>query len=153
MHQIYEDDGDFNFIYQIPQIIYSSLISFLIDIIIQFLALSEGDIIDLKRETKKEKLALKKISLIRKLKIKFALFFFLTFILIIAFLYYITCFCGIYVNTQIHLIKDTILSFTLGMITPFGIYLIPGLFRVYALNSKNGRRECIYKISKFLQKF
>ena len=29
MHQIYEDEGDFNFIYQLPQIIYSTLLSFL----------------------------------------------------------------------------------------------------------------------------
>ena len=153
MHQIYEDEGDFNFIYQIPQIIYSTLICFVIDFIIQFLALSEGNVIDFKRKTKKEKLISKKLLLIRNLKIKFALFFIVTFILIISFLYYITCFCGIYVNTQIHLIKDTIISFSLAMITPFVIYLIPGIFRIIALKSKKGGRECIYKISKLLQKF
>ena len=153
MHQIYEDEGDFNFIYQIPQIIYSTLICFVIDFIIQLLSLSEGNVIDLKRETKKEKLISKKLLLIRNLKIKFALFFMVTFILIISFLYYIICFCGIYVNTQIHLIKDTIISFALAMITPFVIYLIPGIFRIIALKSKKGERECIYKISKLLQKF
>ena len=31
MHQIYEDEGSFNFIYQLPQIAYSTLISFFID--------------------------------------------------------------------------------------------------------------------------
>ena len=41
MHQIYEDEGGFNFIYQIPQILYSSIISALIGILIKFFSLSE----------------------------------------------------------------------------------------------------------------
>ena len=39
LHRIYMDEGAFNFIYQIPQIIYSSIISVVIDIIIKYLAL------------------------------------------------------------------------------------------------------------------
>ena len=41
MHKIYEDKGKFNFLYQIPQIIYSTLISIVISIIIKKLALSQ----------------------------------------------------------------------------------------------------------------
>ena len=52
MHQIYEDGGDFNIIYQLPQIAYSTVISFIIDIIINYLSLSQDDIINLKREKK-----------------------------------------------------------------------------------------------------
>ena len=50
MHQIYEDEGDYNFIYQLPQIIYSSLISVIINGITSFLALSEDKIIELKKD-------------------------------------------------------------------------------------------------------
>ena len=69
----------------------------------------------------------------------------------ITFGYYITCFCGIYENTQIHLIKDTILSFVLSLIYPFGICLIPGIFRITALRAKNNDKNCLYKLSKIIQ--
>ena len=36
LHQIYEDGGDFNYIYQIPQILYSLIISFIIKIIFTY---------------------------------------------------------------------------------------------------------------------
>ena len=48
MHKIYEDEGDFNFIYQIPQILYSTLITSFINIVVKFLSLTEKNIIDLK---------------------------------------------------------------------------------------------------------
>ena len=45
MHKIYEDKGDFNFIYQLPQIIYSALISSVLNILFKLFALSEDLII------------------------------------------------------------------------------------------------------------
>ena len=59
-------------------------------------------------------------------------------------------FCAIYSNTQIHLIKDTLLSFILSLIEPFVNYLIPGLFRIPAL-SNNSNRYILYKLSKIVQ--
>ena len=59
-------------------------------------------------------------------------------------------FCAIYVNTQIHLIRDIISSFILSFIEPFGIYLIPGLLRIPALYKQYNNRY-IYKYSKILQ--
>ncbi len=60
-------------------------------------------------------------------------------------------FCAIYVNTQIHLIKDTIISFVLSIISPFFIYLIPGFFRIPTLGKRKMQREYLYNFSKFLQ--
>ena len=48
MHKIYEDKGKFNFIYQIPQILYSSIISSKINMIITSLSLSEKNILSIK---------------------------------------------------------------------------------------------------------
>ena len=67
------------------------------------------------------------------------------------FWYYITCFCGIYVNTQIHLITDTSISFALTLLYPFGIYLLPGILRIYSLRSKKMDKKYSYKISILLQ--
>ena len=48
MHQIYEDKGNFNIIYQLPQIIYSSIISLVLNQILKILSLSERNILKLK---------------------------------------------------------------------------------------------------------
>ena len=149
MHKIYKDEGKFNFIYQISQIIYSALISGVINAIIKRLSLSANDVIELKKEKNVNKIKIKEKEVLKKLRIKFILFFILTFFLLITFWYYITCFCGVYINTKLHLIKDTIISFILPLLYPFGIYLIPGLFRIPALKAKN--KTCIYKLSKVIQ--
>ena len=151
MHKIYMDKGSFNFLYQIPQIIYSSLISNLIDIIIKYFSLSEMDIIRVKREKKFKKLDSKFKKLYKKLKIKFALFFLISFLFLLSFGYYTICFCGIYENTQVHLIKESIISFIMSLIYPFFVYLLPGIFRIIALKDEKKKRELLYKFSKLLQ--
>ena len=60
MHEIYIDKGDFNFIYQISQIIYSSLISAVISIIIKYLSLSEQSIVEMKNEKLRKIIQMKK---------------------------------------------------------------------------------------------
>ena len=60
-------------------------------------------------------------------------------------------FCAVYVNTQIHLIKDTLISFSLSLVYPFLIYLIPGLCRIPALSNRKNKRKYLYGISKIIQ--
>ena len=151
MHKIYEDEGYFNFLYKIPLIIYSTVISGVISAIIKFLSLSEKNILEIKNEKKKEKINNKISEVIKCLKIKFFFFFLLDFIFLILFWYYLSSFCAVYKNTQSHLIKDTLISFGLSLLYPFVFNLIPGIFRIKALNSKNNDKECIYKISKIIQ--
>ena len=133
LHKILIDEGEFNFIYQVPQIIYSSLISAIINFLIKYLSLSEKNIIEIKREKEINTLDEKKEVLFITLKRKFALFFILTFLMLLFFMYYITCFCGVYEKTQLYLIKDSLISFGLSFIYPFLICLIPGIFRIPSL--------------------
>jgi len=151
MHKIYEDGGDFNFIYNIPQILYSSLISGFINALIRMLALSEGNFIEFKKikiENEKE-LRKKADEILNKLKIKFVLLFIIILIFLVLFWFYLACFCAVYKNTQIHLIKDTLISFGTSMLYPLGIYLLPGIFRIFALRGND--RELIFNLSKLLQ--
>ena len=57
----------------------------------------------------------------------------------------------IYKNTQMHLLKDILMSFFLSLITPFIIYLFPGIFRIPALSIRKKKRKCLYNFSQFLQ--
>ena len=66
--------------------------------------------------------------------------------------YYISIFCAIYNNTQLHLLKDTMISFFLSLLYPLFIYLLPGLFRIPSLSNPKDKKEYLYKFSKILQK-
>ena len=154
MHKIYEDKGTFNFIYQLPQIIYSTIISVIFSIIVKKLALSQDSILKFKvnKDNKENKdLNRKATTLTNSIKIKFIMYFILNSIFLIIFWYYISMFCTIYTNTQIHLIKDTIISYTLSLLYPFFINLIPGIFRIPSLSNPKKNRNCVYIFSKILQ--
>ena len=69
--------------------------------------------------------------------------------LLVLFWFYLACFCAVYKNTQIYLIKDTLISFGTSMIYPFGLYFFPVIFRMNALKRKN--KDCMYNFSKILQ--
>ena len=150
MHKIYEDKGSYNFIYQIPQILYSSIISGVINGLIRFLSLSQKNIIKLKEENEKSNINENKKKLLSVLKIKFALFFIITFIILLFCFYYISCFCGIYINTQTHLFKDSLISFILSLVYPFVTCLIPGLLRIPGLRDGKGSSGFAYKLSALL---
>ena len=149
MHKIYSDGGDYKFYYQIPQIFYSSLISSFINSLIRFLSLSERDIVGFKQDKNLENIDNKMKKLRDTLKIKFIFFFIFTFLLLLLIFYYICCFCGVYANTQIHLIKDSIISFGLSLVYPFGICLLPSIFRISSLDKKKNKKY-LYIFSQFL---
>ena len=151
MHKIYKDKGKYDFIYQLPQIIYFSIISSFLDTLLKLLALSEDYILDLKKNKINTNLDKKFAELYKKLKIIFLLFIIISSIFLLFFWYYISMFCAIYRNTQFHLIKDTLISFGVSLLYPFGIYLIPGFFRIPALSNKSKKRDCLYNLSKLIQ--
>ena len=148
MHKIYEDKGNFDFLYQLPQILYSSIISYVLDSVLKSLALSEDYILDLKQNKTKKNLKEIHAKLYKKLKILLFLFFIICFLFLLSFWYYVSMFCAIYKNTQIHLIKDTLIGFGTSLLYPFGIYLLPGFFRIPAISNKHNKRKILYTISK-----
>ena len=90
-------------------------------------------------------------EILKCLKIKYIFFFILSFLFLIIFWYYLSCFGAVYKNTQYHLIKDTLISFGLSLFYPFIINLLPGILRINSLKIKKKDKECIYKISKIIQ--
>ena len=60
-------------------------------------------------------------------------------------------FGAIYFNTQIQLIKDTLLSFGISLVSPIIINIFPGIFRIPALSNRNKKRKYLFLISKFFQ--
>ena len=147
IHKIHVDQGKFNIIYQIPIIIYSTIITSFINTLIKYFSLTEKNIAEIKKE--KNNIMEKRDKLLKSLIAKFIIFFILVFLFLILFWYYLSCFCAIYYNSQIHLIKDTLISFGLSLLYPFGLNVLPGLFRISSLANKN--RECMFKVGQIIQ--
>ena len=147
IHQIYEDGGAYNISFFLPKIIYSFLISYFFSNIIIYFSLSERNLLELKNTNDLTDERIERIK--RCLKLKYIIFFILNFFFLILFWYYLSSFCAIYQNTQIYLIKNVLISFSLSFIFPLIFNLLPCFLRVYSL--KSGYNECIYKLSKIIQ--
>ena len=148
IHKIYKDEGTYNFIYFIPFIFCSFIISHCIFVIIKYFSLSESNICEINY------ISHNKIdSLIYKIKrciiIKYICFYTLSLIFLFFFWYSLSSFGAVFQNTQIYLIKNTMISFCFSLLYPFIINFIPAFLRFYSL--KNSKRECIYKINRYIQ--
>ena len=99
MNKINEDKGKYNILFQIPQILYSTAISSIINVILKQLSLSEQQILTIKMD-KNYLIAQKQSNQIKTcLYLKLYIFFILSFIFMMFFWYFITCFCAVYKNT------------------------------------------------------
>ena len=152
MHQIYEDKGKYNFEYQIPFILYSAIISTLVlRLMLKFLVLTDKDILQIKLQPTKNNAVNMKEKKLKGMKIKFAIFFILNFILLGLFWYYLTSFNAIYENTQVYLIENTFISFGFSLFYPFIINIFPDIIRMCSLHSANKNQEYSYKVSQIIQ--
>ena len=144
MHKIYLDYGKYNFIQQIPQIIYSSIISVVIEVLIGILSFTDKNIYQIRqlKESNTEKIN----EIFKTIKIKLITYFVITFIFFLFYWYLISSFCAVYNNTQIIYIKDFITSFCLSLIYPFVIQLCFSLVRIFSLRDNTKFRSLLYKI-------
>ena len=161
MHQIVKDKGSYNFTYHLRFIIFSALISNFCLRIFLMLIKTEKEIVKIKYEQNTKILNDQRQKIIKCINIKYSIFFILNVILLSLFWYYLTCFVALYQNTQLHLIKNTLISFGLSLFYPFIINILPGVLRINSLNkekckntlnkNKKGDKEYMYKVSKFFQ--
>ena len=153
IHKVYENKGTYIFKDHFQIIIYSSLISMFLNILVKLLALSNDMILIFKQNKLDNDIQIKTKNLGKKLKIKFIAYFIISTILLLFFWYYISMFCAIYKNNQYHLLKNTLISFGLSLLYPFVIYLLSGFFRYLSLSGTKKKRKCLYNVSKTMQKF
>ena len=150
MHDIYKQSGNASIISQISNIFYSTIISCFINIIIKKLGLSYNDMVKIKQIPNFTESLKQSTLLLKKLKIKFTFFFLLILLFVSFFWYFIAAFCAVYKNTQKILIENTLSSFGLSLLYPFGLNLLPGIFRIPSLKSYSKCSKCCYFISKIL---
>ena len=89
MHALYKNNGNYKLSYKIPQLLYSSIASNIIKLILRALSLSENSILELKKEKNINKMINKSKEVKFYLKIKFIIYFILSLLLMTFFWYYI----------------------------------------------------------------
>lgn len=146
IHKIYEDQGTYNFIFFLPKIFCSFFISHIIYILIKYFTVTERDLVDVKIFFKD---SVKIISTKRKINIKYILYFSIGLGFLCFFWYYLSSFCAVYKNSQIYLIKNTIISLSISLIYPFIMNIITCSLRIISLYSI--KAKILYDISKVLQ--
>ena len=143
IHKIYEDEGKYDIIYYLPKIFISFIASHVINIILNYIFLSERDIEKLRKLTYEKANNLSN-NIERRLICKYSLFFIFLFF----FWVLLSSFGAVYQNTQIFVVENTLISFGIELIYPFFFDFFPCLFRIISLNSKS---SYLYNFNKFLQ--
>ena len=146
---IYEQKDTFILGHQIPQIVYSIIVSAIFIGIIKFIFLSEKDIMQIRKIKEKEYVNGKSTKIINYVRCKVILFFITNMIFQIIFWIYVGLFCAVFKNTQIFLIKKTLITYIFYLLYPFVFCFFPGIFRILSLKSPD--KSWMYKISKILQ--
>jgi len=150
MHKIYENKGNIVLFFNILNIIYSSLLSTIITLIIKFIALSSKDILKIKKVKNRNIALINSVKLIKKLTIKFSIYYAISFIFLSFFWYFISAFCAVYKNTQILLIRTTLISYLMSLLYPLALNIIPAFLRLISLRDKSHNKKCIYSFSYIL---
>ena len=150
MHQIFKDEGKYNIGYQLPFIFLSTFLSIVIlRMILILLVLTDKNIFEIKCQETLQKANILKKTTLRNILIKFTIFFVLNLLILISFWYYLTCWNAVYENTQLYLIKNSLISFAISLIYPFIINIIPVILRQQSLKQK--KKKYLYDVSKIAQ--
>ncbi len=128
--------------------IISSILSTTFLMLLKLLCLTHNSIRSLRKIKDVETAKKKSKNKITCIKIRINLYFILSFLFLIIFGYYIACFCAIFENIQIELIKSMFTSWLLSLLYPFLIYFVTSIFRRIALGCKC---KTAYKINQLLQ--
>ena len=153
MHKLFLNYGKYDIFQQIPQVIYTTIASNLIEVFLCFLSLTDTDMYQIKRPKNNDKKIINEIKIIKCVKLKLLFFYLFTLIFFFVDWYLVITFCAVYPNTQVTYIKDCIFSFIISLFLPFVLYLFPAAFRICALRGIKEGSKCIYKLSDIIPIF
>ena len=154
LHNLFISNGNISILSDLSKIGYSILISEIIKNILLMVSFPENDIVKIRKSGIQRKdirnpVVHKSLSIaiIRCYVFYLVSFIFLSFIWI-----YITSFFIIFQNTQMYVIRNTIISFGASLVAPFILSIIPSFFRTYAVKGDGAHGNyCLYIITKIFQ--
>ena len=151
IHKIFEENGKYDIEYFLPQITISIGLTYVINIILKIVFLSERNILKIKKKVTLESADLVSDSVKKTLAIKYIIFYILSILFLSFFWMLLSSFGAVYQNTQIFVFKNALIGFSLSLVYPFFINIIPCIFRTSSLSNKSNCNENMYNLSKFFQ--
>ena len=134
----------------IDNTVYSSFLSTTLLILLKLICLTHNSVRSLRQITNMKEAKEKSVCILRCIKVRITIYYILSFIFLVIFGYYVLCFCAIFENTQIELVKSTFTSWLISLIYPFIICLITSMIRSAALKCKSRFLWGIKRILQFL---
>ena len=164
--------GGLSFAQKLPQIIFSILVTHVVEIILCFLGMTDVHYYEIKAlikmEQKKEKeIKSEKIykeekeekddkifNILKKIQRKLTAFYIFTFLLFLFHWYFISAFCAVYQNTQVIYLRDSGIAILTSLVDPFIIYGITSVLRAISLSMCCRKKiVCLYKLSNLIPIF
>ena len=146
----YHNNGVLNFFSSLPKAIYSFIVTTILSLLLKMLSNSKKQLIKIIEEKDKNPNYIKDVeSELNKLHKKLYIYFILVFILGIAFTYYCSAFCAVYINSQTFWLIGCLESFALDLLIPFIICLALAGIRYISINEK---LIYLYKIYSLMEK-
>ena len=154
MHNLYESGGEFDFFDQLVQMFYTTIVSQVLQIFLNYLTMTDIHYYQIKGLKNENINQSRVLSIMNCIKYKIIAFYIFTFLVFLFYWYLISSFCSVYENTQIIFITDSLLSFLLGLIYPFILYLLPTGLRFWSLKAKEKKNlKFIYTLSDIIPFF
>ena len=150
MRKLYIYKGNTNAAVHVPNIILSSLCSFIASIIVRFVCLGERDIINIVKEKDKEKRQKLKDNALVKAKVKLYVLYGISAFIVGLCWYYVSAFCAVFKNSQGHYLINTLVSFIVCNLWPVLTSFICTIMRRKALEIQSSK---LYKASKIVSIF
>ena len=150
MRAIYIYKGNTDAAVHVPNIILSSLCSFIASLIVRYVCLGERDIFKAIHEKSSEKKRALLDNALVKAKIKIYILYGLSAMLTCLCWYYASAFCAVFKNSQGHYLTNTIIAFIVCNLWPILTSLIPTFMRIKAKEKKSSK---LYIASKIVSIF
>ena len=150
MRKLYIYKGNTDAAVHVPNIVLSSLCSFIASIIVRFVCLGERDIINIIHENDKTKREKLRENAIIKAKIKLYILYGISAIIVGLCWYYVSAFIAVFKNSQGHYLINTLISFIVCNLWPVLTSLICTFMRRKALETGSPK---LYKASKIVSIF
>ena len=148
INNIYDNNGKYIFIYNFPKSIFSTIITYIIDIFLFHLITSKYKLQEILENQNIKNYQSEFESIIKCLKKKIFVFFIIDFIITGFAWYYCSIFCALYQNTSKYWLISLVISLGIHLILPFILCFIPTTLRYCALKKK---KQKLYNLNKMLE--
>ena len=131
----------------IANTVYASILSNTLLIILKLICLTHNSVRELKKRDLKY--AQKESGcLLLCIKIRISIYYVLSFAFLIVFGFYVLCFCSVFENTQVDLVKSTFTSWLISILYPFILCFFTSIINSGARKWKS---RCLYVVKLILQ--